>query len=146
MAYSVREERQSLANSLREDLGEAERKIVQLRRDNVEQFLQLLDLIEDRFAQLESSGLDLRPEFTRWGSLQSKLQREARRIVRVIDVAGGLDRLRQANPPAEGLWWHLDAVVAEAPPPPGPPFEHHIRHHRLLAGGNLGPAYLRLSP
>ena len=31
MAYSVREERQSLATSLREDLAEAERLIVQLR-------------------------------------------------------------------------------------------------------------------
>ncbi len=114
MAYSVREERQSLANSLREDLGEAERMIVQLRRDNVEQFLQLLDRIEDLFVQLESGGLDLRPEYTRWGSLQSKLRREAGRIVRVVDAAGGLEQLRQANPPAEGFWWRLDAVVAEA--------------------------------
>lgn len=114
MAYSVREERQSLANSLREDLGEAERMIVQLRRDNVEQFLQLLDRIEDLFVQLESGGLDLRPEYTRWGSLQSKLRREAGRIVRVVGAAGGLEQLRQANPPAEGFWWRLDAVVAEA--------------------------------
>ena len=114
MAYSVREERQSLANSLREDIGEVERMIVQLRRDNVEQFLQLLDRIEDLFAELDSSGLDLRPEYTRWGSLQSKIRREAGRIVRVIDVAGGLEHLRQANPPAEGFWWHLDAVVAAA--------------------------------
>ncbi|MCY3993988.1 MAG: hypothetical protein OXF50_22380 [Caldilineaceae bacterium] len=114
MAYSVREERQSLAVSLREDLAEAERMIVQLRRHNVEQFLQLLDLIEERFLELESYGLDLRPEYTRWASLHSKLRREAGRIVRVIDVAGGLDTLRQANPPAEGFWWRLDAVVAES--------------------------------
>ena len=114
MAYSVREERQSLAVSLREDLAEAERMIVQLRRNNVEQFLQLLDRIEHRFVELESYGLDLRPEFTRWASLHSKLRREAGRIVRVIDVAGGLDNLRQANPPAEGFWWRLDAVVAES--------------------------------
>ncbi len=114
MAYSVREERQSLANSLRDDIGEAERMIVQLRRDNVELFLQLLDRIEELFAELESGGLDLRPEYTRWGSLQSKLRREAGRIVRVIDVAGGLEQLRQANPPAEGFWWRLDAVVAAA--------------------------------
>ena len=112
MAYSVREERQSLANSLREDLSQAEKIIVQLRRDNVESFLQLLDSIEDRFAQLEASGLDLRPEQTRWGSLHSKLQREAGRVMRVVDVAGGLGTLREANPPAAGLWWHLDAVVA----------------------------------
>ena len=114
MAYSVREERQSLATDLRDDLAEAERMIVQLRRENVESFLQLLDNIEDRFAQLESSGLDLRTEQTRWGSLLSKLRGEAGRVMRVLDVAGGLKRLRQANPPAQGMWWHLDAVVAAA--------------------------------
>ena len=114
MAYSVREERQSLATDLRDDLAEAERMIVQLRRENVESFLQLLDTIEDGFAQLESSGLDLRTEQTRWGSLLSKLRGEAGRVVRVLDVAGGLKRLRQANPPAQGMWWHLDAVVAAA--------------------------------
>ena len=114
MAYSVREERQSLAVSLREDLDKAERAVVQLRRDNVESFLQLLDGIEGRFAQLEPSGLDLRTEFTRWASLQSKLRREASRISRVLDLAGGLAQLRQANLPAQGLWWHLDEVVAAA--------------------------------
>ena len=114
MAYSVREERKSLAVSLREDLDKAERAVVQLRRDNVESFLQLLDGIEGRFAQLEPSGLDLRTEFTRWASLQSKLRREASRISRVLDLAGGLAQLRQANLPAQGLWWHLDEVVAAA--------------------------------
>lgn len=114
MAYSVREERQGLATSLREDLGEAERLIVQLRRDNVESFLQLMDRIAESFTQLETSGLDLRPEQTRWGSLLSKLRREAGRVMRTIDVAGGLDQLRKANPPAEGLWWQLDAIVAAA--------------------------------
>lgn len=112
MAYSVREERQSLANSLREDLAQAERVIVQVRRDNVAPFLQLLDRIEDRFGQLEASGVDLRPEYTRWTSLHSKLQREAGRVVRAADLAGGLEKLRQNNAPARGAWWHLDTVVA----------------------------------
>ena len=107
---------QSLATSLREDLAEAERLIIQLRRDNVESFLQLSDSIDARFTQLESSGLDLRPEQSRWGSLQSKLRREANRVMRVLNAAGGLEQLRQANPPAQGLWWRLDAVVAAARP------------------------------
>ena len=114
MAYSIREERQGLATSLREDLNEAERLIVQLRRHNVEPFLQLLDQIEDSFTQLEDSGLDLRPEYTRWASLQSKLRSEAGRVVRVIALAGGLAQLRQENQPAEGFWWRLDEVVAAA--------------------------------
>ena len=57
MAYSVREERQSLATSLRDKLAEAERLILQLRRDNAESYLQLLDSIDECFSQLESSGL-----------------------------------------------------------------------------------------
>ena len=50
MAYSVREERQSLATSLRDKLAEAERLILQLRRDNAESFLQLLDSIDECFS------------------------------------------------------------------------------------------------
>jgi len=114
MAYSVREERQSLATSLREELDEAERLIIQVRRDNVESFLRLLDSIDERFTQLETSGLDLRPEQTRWRGLHGKLQREAGRVMRAVDAAGGLAALRETDHPAQGLWWHLDAVVAAA--------------------------------
>lgn len=112
MAYSGRQERQSLATSLRQELDEAERVVIQLRRDNVEPFLQLLDSIDRRFTQLASSGLDLRPEQTRWNSLQGRLQREAGRVMRAADAAGGLASLRARNAPAQGLWWHLDAVAA----------------------------------
>lgn len=58
MAYSVREERWSLATSLRDNLAEAERVILQLHPDNVASFLQLLDRVDERFTQLESSGLE----------------------------------------------------------------------------------------
>ena len=102
MAYSVREERQGLATSLRDELDEAERLIIQVRRDNVESFLQLLDSIDERFTQLETSGLDLRPEQTRWRGLHSKLQREAGRVMRAVDAAGGLASLRETNHPAQG--------------------------------------------
>lgn len=71
-----------------------------------------MDNIQGRFTQLETSGLDLRTEQTRWGSLLSKMHLEAPRIKRVLDLAGGLEQLRQANPPAQGLWWSLDEVVA----------------------------------
>lgn len=112
MAYSVREERQSLATILRDKLDEAERAVLLLRRDNAESFLMLLDSIEDCFSQLESSGPDLRPEQTRWLSLQGKLRSDAGRIVRVLDSAGGLRQLRTRNSPAQGMWWRLDEVVA----------------------------------
>ena len=112
MAYSVREERQSLATTLRDKLDEAERTILQLQRDNAESFLMLLDSIEECFSQLESSGLDLRPEQSRWLSLQGRLRGDAGRIVRVLDNAGGLRQLRKRNSPAQGMWWRLDEVVA----------------------------------
>ena len=34
--------------------------------------------------------------------------------MRVMDAAGGLGSLRQTNPPAQRMWWNLDAVVAAA--------------------------------
>lgn len=81
MAFSVREERQSLATVLRDRLDEAERAVLQLRRGNAESFLMLLDSVEDCFCQLEFSGLVLRPEQTRWLRLQGKLRSDAGRIV-----------------------------------------------------------------
>ncbi len=111
MAYSVREERQSLATILRDKLDEAERAILLMRRDNAEAFLMLLDCIDESFSQLESSGLDLRPEHARWMSLQAKLRTDAGRIVRVMDSAGGLRQLRKSNLAAQGMWWRLDEVV-----------------------------------
>ncbi len=61
MAYSVREERQSLATSLREELDEAGRVVIRLRRDNVESFVLLLDSIDenlpyDRPARFSTAG------------------------------------------------------------------------------------------
>lgn len=112
MAYSVREERQSLATILRDKLDQAERAVLLLRRDNAESFLLLLDGVEECFSQLESSGLDLRPEQTRWLSLQAKLRSDAGPIVRVLDSAGGLRQLRERNFPAHGIWWRLDEVAA----------------------------------
>ena len=114
MAYTVREERRSLATSLQDDLAEAERVILQLPTDNVEWFLQRLDRIDEHFIQLESSGLDLRPEQTRRGSFHSKLRSEAGRVTRVLDAAGGLEQLHQANPPAWSAQTIISGVVSSA--------------------------------
>lgn len=113
MAYSVRQERRGLATELRHNLDTAERMVLQLRRDNVRAFLELLDRTEDCFAQLESDGLDLRPEQSRWHSLLWKLKSDAKRVVRVMDTVGGLSHLRESNPDGVGLWWKLDEVVEE---------------------------------
>lgn len=113
MAYSVKQERRGQAVELRDSLDQAERIVLQLRRDNAPAFLKLLDHIEDSFEQLESGGLDLRPERSRWLSLQAKLRSDAKRIVRVMDAAGGLSQLRERVSGSTGLWWHLDKVVEE---------------------------------
>ena len=111
MAYSVRQERQGIATELRNNLDEAERLIIQLRRENVLAFLRLLDRTEECFGQLESGGVDLRPEQARWTSLHGKLRADAKRIMRVVDNAGGFRQMR-SHSSETGLWWRLDEVVA----------------------------------
>ncbi|RME66366.1 MAG: hypothetical protein D6790_00285 [Caldilineae bacterium] len=113
MAHAVEERLESPAFHLRELLGEAERMIVRLDRDTVETFLTHLDEIERLASELETSGLDLRPERTRQASLLSRLQRQPQLVVSAAGGSRGLERLRAKHPPAEGLWWHLDVVLAE---------------------------------
>jgi hypothetical protein len=59
----------SLAATLREQLDQAERLVVQVDGENVATLLTLLDRIDQMFADLAESGLDLRTEHTRWDSL-----------------------------------------------------------------------------
>lgn len=111
MAYSIKEQLRNPVAALREDLDEAERLLPQLTAANVEAFLQLLDRIDEHFAQLEDSGIDLRGERGRQETLFSRLQRQPNVLVAAAGGAGGLQTLRQRNPPADQFWWHLDAAV-----------------------------------
>lgn len=112
MAHSIKEQLQSPVVDLRHNLDRAERLTPSLTGDNVEEFLLLLDHLEEQLKQLEPSGLDMRPERTRLLSIHSRLERKPRELVSAASKAGGLATLRQRHPPATGFWWQLDGVVA----------------------------------
>ena len=62
---------------------------------------------------LDQDDTDLRSEQSRWESLLSRINSKPGPIVHAANVAGGMDKLRAANPPAESFWWHLDSEVAK---------------------------------
>lgn len=112
MAYSVDTTTSTPITQLRERLDKAERLVVQVDRESVVALLTLLDEIERQLEGLEGSDTDLRPEETRWNSILSRIHSQPGPIVRAANAAGGFDKLRAENPPAESFWWHLDSEVA----------------------------------
>lgn len=113
MAYSVESKSNNPANALREALEKAERRAVQLTRDNVEEFLLLLDRIEHDFETFDNDDIDLRPEEVRWQSLLNRLNSKPQSLAAAAARAGGMANLRAKHPPAESFWWHLDAEVTK---------------------------------
>lgn len=112
MAYSVDTNVRTLITQLREALDKAERLIVQVSGSNIAELLTLLDGIEQQFETLGANDIDLRPEQSRWDSLLNRINNQPNPIVHAANVAGGMDKLRAAHPPAESFWWQLDAEVA----------------------------------
>jgi tetratricopeptide (TPR) repeat protein len=112
MAYTVESRTNNPATQLRDALDKAERMVVQLDRQNVEEFLVLLDTIEQMFDELKQGEADLRPEEARWQSLLNRIDSRPGDVAKAAAGAGGLDQLRGQHPPAESFWWHLDAEVA----------------------------------
>ncbi|HRW09633.1 MAG TPA: tetratricopeptide repeat protein [Caldilineaceae bacterium] len=113
MAYSVESKSNNPANALRNALDQAERRIVQLNRDNVEDFLVLLDQIEHFFETIDTGDIDLRSEAVRWRSLLSRLNSKPQPLAAAAARAGGMATLRTKHPPADSFWWHLDAEVTK---------------------------------
>jgi tetratricopeptide (TPR) repeat protein len=111
MAHTVETNTRTLFSQLREDLDKAERLVVQVDGGTIEEFLTLLDRIENQFEILGESDSDLRPEQSRWDSLLNRINNRPNPIVHAASVAGGMEKLRAANPPAESFWWHLDSEV-----------------------------------
>ncbi|MBI1294966.1 hypothetical protein GC175_08410 [bacterium] len=113
MAYSINEKLSNPVTQLREDLEEAERLVVRVTSENVERFLQLLDRIDIQLTELSAnSGLDLRPEKTRQESLLSRIENNPQPVAAAAGRAGGMAKLRDRNPGADGFWWRLDALLA----------------------------------
>lgn len=113
MAHAIRETPLTPVDQVRAKLTQAEELLPKLDGTNVETFLVLLDEIEAALQALEDEGVDVRPERTRQESILNRLEMEPQRVVGAARRAGGLAKLRQAHPPAQGFWWHLDQVVRE---------------------------------
>jgi tetratricopeptide (TPR) repeat protein len=104
------------ADELREILASLEERQPQLKSFNAEQarsFLLDLDRLDALFHELEAAGLDLLPEQGRFQSLQSRLQKKAALLLRLLGGPAALNALRPTPaPPAEKWWWHLDQLAA----------------------------------
>jgi tetratricopeptide (TPR) repeat protein len=112
MAHAIESRATSPANTLRDALDKAERQVVQLDPANIEDFLVLLDQIEEMFHGLAENRADVRPEEGRWESLLNRLSTNPGPLVNAAARAGGLAQLREKHPPAESFWWRLDAELA----------------------------------
>ena len=111
MAYTIDSRAESPANLLRDALDRAEDLAVGVRPETVEEFLSLLDQIEQMMAELDQAGNDLRPERSRWETLVSRVSTKPDAIVAAGNRAGGWPQLRADHPPAASFWWHLDSQV-----------------------------------
>lgn len=104
------------ADELREILASLEERQPLLTFFNVEQarsFLLDLDRLDALFYELELAGLDLLPEQGRFQSLQSRLQKKATLLLRLLGGPAALSVLRPAPaPPTEKWWWCLDQLAA----------------------------------
>ncbi len=85
--------------------------MVQVDGKTIDEFLTLLDNIEQQFETLGKESPELRPERSRWESLLNRINSQPGPIVHAANVAGGMDKLRAAHPPAESFWWYLDREV-----------------------------------
>jgi hypothetical protein len=111
MPQLVESQPRNLASTLRDQLDQAERLIVQVDGDTVATLLTLLDRIDQTFDDLIASGMDVRPEQSRWESLLNRVNSRPEPIVRAAAVAGGLPKLRAEHAVGDSFWWHLDAEL-----------------------------------
>ena len=110
MAYSVESNARTPITFLREALDKAERLVVQVNGATIVELLNLLDSIDQQFETLEGQS-DLRSEQNRWDGILSRINSKPDPIVHAAHVAGGMAKLRAANPPATNFWWRLDEEV-----------------------------------
>jgi tetratricopeptide (TPR) repeat protein len=111
MAYTVESRTSSPATLLREALDEAERRVILVDQNNVENLLVLLDSIERMFDELGPT-MDVRGEEVRWQNLLNRLSSQPGPIASAAAKVGGYAALRAKHPPAESFWWRLDAEVS----------------------------------
>jgi tetratricopeptide (TPR) repeat protein len=99
-------------HGLRDALEQAERQIVRLDRTNIQGFLALLDQIEQMWTGYDDPN-SIRAEEARWQSLLNRIITSPQLLSTAAAQVGGLTKLRSQNPPATGLWWHVDKQITE---------------------------------
>src|SRR4051794_8793993 len=97
--------------ALRDALEKAERQLVRLDRTNVQQFLVLLDQIEQMWTEYDDPSA-MSAEEARWQSLLKRFAAKQKLVTTPAAQVGGLAKLRSQYPPATGMWWHVDDQVA----------------------------------
>lgn len=113
MTHIIESRATSSVNTLRTALEQAERQIARLDGSNIKAFLELLDGIEQMFADLGPEQSELRAEQGRWEGLRNRIDAKPQLLVNAAAQAGGLAKLRAQHLPATGPWWHLDATAAQ---------------------------------
>jgi tetratricopeptide (TPR) repeat protein len=71
-----------------------------------------LDKIEQMWTEFQNPS-DLPAENARWQSLLKRVTTSPRVVDDAAAQVGGLTKLRSQQPPATGLWWHVDKQIAE---------------------------------
>jgi tetratricopeptide (TPR) repeat protein len=113
-ALGLPPEKLTPADNLRETLRQCELKTVALKGSGAEAIglLKLMDKAQSLFDQLETKGIDLRAERSRWETIERQLCSRAALLVREIQTAGGLAQLRETTEPTpDRWWWFLDEEV-----------------------------------
>jgi tetratricopeptide (TPR) repeat protein len=102
------------ADDVREALSDAERLVAGVRKAGPEivELLHLLDRIAEDLERLEAGGMDVRVERSRFGAVQSQLERHKGRFLARAGEA--FKEAREAAQPEQAhWWWFIDAEWRE---------------------------------
>ncbi len=113
MARAIQPGKLTPADELRDLLGRIERRLANASSATSEQVLELLswlDQVATLMTDLESQGVDLRPERTRLESIEGTVRSKAGTLVRRMGLS--LPRRREeVKPDGSHWWWWLDRFV-----------------------------------
>jgi cytochrome c-type biogenesis protein CcmH/NrfG len=118
MAQSVRTGQVTPADELRDLLSLSEKRLANVRGGGSQAALDLLldlDRIAVLWPELESQGVDLRPEAGRWATVEKTVYQKASRLLAELKPLGGIEKLRAEHHPegTDAPWWRIDAYVRE---------------------------------